>query len=158
MFLALGFTAAAPAFAVYPPSPGGIGVSTTNPASGEPFTVAVGVGTFAPGSTVTWRLTCTPEGGGSPSSGSGTATGTGSFSNTFTIDGNRDCRVTLTSGSVTESISVTIGSGDPGGGGGGGLAPTGADRTLQIAAIGGALVLLGGGAVFLTRRREKSLG
>ncbi len=36
------------------------------------------------------------------------------------------------------------------------LAKTGADNTITIAAVGGGLILVGGAAVFATRRRERS--
>jgi alpha-L-fucosidase len=148
------------AFAEGYATPDGAKVSDNTPVAGEAVTIEVGG--FAADSEVTITLHSDPI-----------------VLGTFTADGNGVVRATVNlpagvSGShdivvsgfnalgapVVATIPVSISAGPGGGSGGGdgggdggGLLPRTGSNTATIVALGGVLVVIGGGATIITRRR-----
>lgn len=157
--------AAAPASATYPPvvAPGAPTTSTTNPDVGQPFTIALGAGSLDPNVAHTIEYQTSDNGLGEwKTLATGTSDATGAIRATVSIgkQGSYNIRVVgMKSGSlVAYESSVVVGKAaptkttDPGG-----LPSTGGGSTMTIALVGGCLVILGGLAVFVARRREKTL-
>lgn len=145
----------------YPPGPFGVFVSDTTVFPGQTITITAGV--FAPGSTVTDTFFSQPvELGTATANADGVATLEGTIplnatpgTHTITASG-----VAADGSPLEVSTTVTVLDDDdgveaPGGAGaaGGGLPITGSE-SLPIARIGAALLAVGGGLLFITRRRR----
>lgn len=154
---------AAPAAAApYPPTlvPGLVSFSTTTPVAGQPFRATLPDGSCDPGSTVTTTANDVTKGTGEANSAGGFST-----SITLTEPGTYTTIMSCTKSGTAVAYSGKVTVKSSGGGSNGGnngnnsndLAKTGADNTLTIAAIGGGLILVGGAAVYATRRRERSV-
>jgi LPXTG-motif cell wall-anchored protein len=122
-------------------------VSDPSPTSGAAFTVnCVGV-------VANQETTLTPSSGGSAVTNNSNASGAVSFTVTLTT-GTHTLTVTGPGNEVLGTLSVTVGGvGTAAGGVGGVLANTGS-QPLGLAVGGGLLVLVGAGAVLVTRRRK----
>jgi alpha-L-fucosidase len=150
---------ASAAFAEGYATPDGATVSDNNPVAGEAVTIEVGG--FAPYSEVTIELHSDPI-----VLGTFTADGEGVVRATVNlpagVTGSHDVVVmgsNALGAPVVATIPLTIaadpgsGSDDGDGGDGGGLLPRTGSNTATIVTLGGVLVVLGGGATVITRKR-----
>jgi len=163
-------TVAAPAESqVYPPPTAGVFVSDTTVVPGQP--IVIQAGGFAPGTPVTFSIggivlgTVTADAGGiatlevdvpadlAPGTYTITATGVAPDGSPLTVE------TTITVVADADDDGVADGDDGVGAGGvsvGGGLPRTGSD-SVPLARVAAALVALGGGLLFITRRRRTTI-